>query len=122
MKKIFSKEPTIMITPDEIRNELQERMRRVNVTAGSLATLAQMSLPQLSGFMSGKRQLEINHVQRINTVMTYLEAIAAKSPLPVAFNDVTKVRGLVERIEKHGPFEVYLSPIFTTGISALAGI
>jgi hypothetical protein len=111
-----------MITPQELRDVLPNRMRTVNVSAGSLADLVGVSLPQLSGFMSGKRQLEINQVQRISRVMSHLEMLASKSPLPIDFDNADKLRDFLDRIENHGPFEVSISPILTGGLMALAGM
>jgi predicted transcriptional regulator len=111
-----------MITPDELRAALPERLRGLNISVGSLAELVGVSRPQLSGFASGNRQLEINQVQRIDSVLAHLETIAAKSPFPVDFDKTEKVKAFVERIEQHGPFEVYISPILTHGLMALAGM
>ena len=93
-----------MPTPPEIRESLPTRMEALGVSQGDLCRLIEWSGPQLSGFLSGKRNgMGFEEITRLNNIVTDLERLAKLlDPLPIDFRRTDSIRALIEQYRREG--------------------
>jgi len=119
-----------MPTPEHIRTTLKGRISSLGVSQSELCGITDTSTAQLSRFINGARGTHLQDLQRIDSILSGMERLAATlAPVPVDFRNAPVVRDLVSKMNK-GALEIRItdlsvSPSFVQravgGLSALAG-
>ena len=98
-KEDFSLE-ILMSIPQELRATLPGRMAAINVSLTNLSELLEISVPKLSNFLAGRRDLPIEDITLARNLISDLECLAdICSPIPIDFDNTTAIRNLLSRIE-----------------------
>jgi len=89
-----------MSIPQELRETLPGRIAAINVSLTNLSELLEISLPKLSNFLAGRRELPIGDITLVRNLMSDLERLATIcSPIPIDFGSTVAIRNLLARIE-----------------------
>ena len=119
-----------MPTPEHIRTTLKGRISSLGVSQSELCGITDTSTAQLSRFINGARGTHLQDLQRIDSILSGMERLAATlAPVPIDFRNAPIVRELVSKMNK-GALDIRIidtsvSPAFmhhaVGGLSALAG-
>jgi hypothetical protein len=119
-----------MPTPETIRTTLKNRISYLGVSQSELCGITDTSTAQLSRFINGARGTHLQDLQRIDSILSGMERLAATlAPVPIDFRNAPVVRELVSKMNK-GALDIRIidtsaSPAFmhhaVGGLSALAG-
>jgi predicted transcriptional regulator len=86
-----------LVTNDEFRESLSSDLDSLGISQTAFAAIINVPLPSLAAFISGRRAMKIDEVQRLHKVVCDLKLVAAiHCAVPLNFARTEKIKALME--------------------------